>query len=215
MPTFLDFYGQRIFYSSLCLYYFSLSCLTTFPHWLELQKMLHSCGDSRHFCSVLGIYKNISSISLCHLGEPLVDICREVREVALCSSVAMGLGLLVSAQGWPLAAGSGCTSDAPGRLMGSVRKMSSSFKRGSLKSSTSGSQKVSELCAHPGPPSRSGASSQLQAVVLCCPVFAEPHQLPHGEKQTHMTHRSATGPPAWPCACHRQMPRLFVLVAQL
>lgn len=30
--------------------------------------------------------------------------------------------------------------------MGSLRKMSSSFKRGSLKSSTSGSQKVSELC---------------------------------------------------------------------
>ena len=29
--------------------------------------------------------------------------------------------------------------------MGSLRKMSSSFKRGSLKSSTSGSQKVSEL----------------------------------------------------------------------
>lgn len=30
--------------------------------------------------------------------------------------------------------------------MGSLRKMSSSFKRGSLKSSTSGSQKVSEFC---------------------------------------------------------------------
>lgn len=34
--------------------------------------------------------------------------------------------------------------DAGGMLMGSLKKMSSSFKRGSLKSSTSGSQKVSE-----------------------------------------------------------------------
>lgn len=44
--------------------------------------------------------------------------------------------------------------DTGGRLMGSLRKMSSSFKRGSLKSSTSGSQKVSELCLADGRKSR-------------------------------------------------------------